>query len=134
MKSKAIVGARVLLGLVFLGFGVNYFLGLFPLPVMDGAAGRFFEGMVASRYILPLTFATYLATGAALVVGRFVPLALIVLAPIIVNIVAIHLVTEPSVGGLVPGVFVLVLEAFLAWSYGAAFRPLLRARYELETQ
>jgi len=122
------MGARVLLGLVFLGFGVNYFLDLFPLPAMEGAAGRFFEGMVASRYMLPLLFATYLVAGAALVIGRFVPLALVVLAPIIVNIVAIHVVTEPSVVGLVPGVFVLGLEVFLAWSYGAAFRPLLRAR------
>jgi uncharacterized membrane protein YphA (DoxX/SURF4 family) len=133
MRSKAIMGARILLGLVFLAFGVNYFLGLFPLPAMQGAAGRFFDGLVASRYLLPLLFATYVFAGAALVIGRFVPLALIVLAPIIVNVVAIHLVTEPSVTGLVPGLLCLALEVFLAWSYGAAFRPLLHARHELET-
>lgn len=128
MKARATAAARILLGLVFLGFGVNYFFGLLPLPVMEGAAGRFFDGLVASKYMLPLLFGTYVVTGAALVIGRFVPLALVVLAPIIVNVVAIHLVTEPSLAGLVPGVFVLVLEVFLARQYGSAFRPMLQAR------
>ena len=132
MKARATAAARILLGLVFLGFGVNYFVGLLPLPALEGAAARFFDGLVASKYVLPLLFGTYVVTGVALVMGRFVPLALAVLAPIIVNIVAIHLVTEPSLAGLLPGMFVLVLEVFLAWQYGSAFRPMLRARQALD--
>lgn len=132
MHSKATTAARIVLGLVFFGFGVNYFLRLFPLPPMEGAAGRFFDGLVASRYMLPLLFGTYLITGGALLLGRFVPLALVVLAPIVVNIVAVHLITEPSLAGLAPGVVVLALEVFLAWSHSATFGPILRARYEGE--
>jgi hypothetical protein len=57
---------------------------------------------------------------------RFVPLALTVLAPVIVNIVAVHLFLAPS--GFPLTILAVALELFLAWSYRAAFRSLLRAR------
>ena len=85
MKSKSTTAARVLLGIVFFGIGLNGFLHLFPLPSADDEAAVFINGLIASRYFFPLLFATYLVTGAALLIGRFVPLALTVLAPIIVN-------------------------------------------------
>ena len=66
-------------------------------------------------------------TGSALLTGRFVPLALTVLAPIIVNIVAMHLFLPSSGAELSLTALVIGLEVFLAWSYRAAFRPLLRA-------
>jgi hypothetical protein len=92
---------------------------------MRGAAAEFIGGLVASGYFFPLLLGTYLATGAALLAGRFVPLALIVLAPVMVNIMAIHLFVDPS--GLPLTIVVVALEVFLAWSYRATFRPLLRA-------
>jgi hypothetical protein len=64
--------------------------------------------------------------GGALLTGRFVPLALTVLAPVIVNIVAVHLFLDPS--GFPLTILVVVLELFLAWSYRAAFLSLLTAR------
>jgi len=78
-----------------------------------------------------LLFLTYLLTGSALLIGRFVPLALAVLAPVIVNIAVMHCFVpsgraEISLAGLVT-----VLEVFLAWCYRAAFRPLLRATDEI---
>jgi len=131
VKSKGTIAARVLLGLVFFGFGLNGLLQLFPLPPAEGAAAVFMNGLIASRYFFPLLFGTYVITGAALLLGLFVPLALIVLAPIIVNIIVMHLFlratrAEVSLSGLVTA-----LEIFLAWSYRAAFRPLLSARHEL---
>ena len=127
MRPKAVIAARVLLGLVFFTFGLNGFLHLFPLPAMEGAAATFVGGLLASRYFFPLLFATYIISGAAaLLSGRFVPLALIVLAPVMVNIVAIHLFLDPS--GLPVTAVVVALEVFLDWSYRAVFRPLLRAR------
>ena len=125
MRSKAVIVARVLLGLVFFVFGLNGFLHWFPLPTMKGAA-EFMGGLVASGYFFPLLFGTYTITGAALLTGRFVPLALTVLAPVIVNIVAVHLFLAPS--GFPLTILVVALELFLAWSYRAAFRSLLRAR------
>ena len=82
MRSKAVIVARVLLGLVFFVFGLNGFLHWLPLPTMKGAAAEFMGGLVASGYFFPLLFGTYTNTGAALLTGRFVPLALTVLAPV----------------------------------------------------
>jgi len=126
MKLKATTAARVLLGLVFFGFGLNGFLHFIPLPPAEGAAAVFIGGLVASRYFFPLLFGTYLATGAALLTGRFVPLALTMLAPVIVNIAVMHLFLPSSGAELVLAALVTVLEAVLAWNYRAAFRSLLR--------
>jgi hypothetical protein len=127
MRSKAVIVARVLLGLVFFVFGLNGFLHWFSLPTMNGAAAEFMGGLVASAYFFPLLFwDVYGHGGAALLTGRFVPLALTVLAPVIVNIVAVHLFLAPS--GFPLTILVVALEFFLAWSYRAAFRSLGRAR------
>jgi len=129
MNARATTAARILLGLVFFVFGVNGFLHLFPLPTMEGRAAQFIGGLAASGYFFPLLFATYTIAGTALLTRRFVPLALTVLAPIIVNIVAIHLFLAPS--GFQLTILVVGLEVFLGWSYRAAFRPVLRARDEV---
>ena len=127
MKSTGIVAARVLLGLVFLGFGLNGLLHLFPLPPAQGAAEVFIKGLIASQYFFPLLFVIYVLTGTSLLIGRFVPLALTVLAPVIVNVALMHLFVPSSRAEIALAALVTVLEIFLAWSYRAAFRPLLRA-------
>ena len=129
ITSKATIVARILLGLLFFVFGMNGFLHFFPQPEMEGRAGEFIGALVASGYVFPLLFATYAMAGAALLSGYFVPLALTLLAPAIVNIVAVHLFLAPS--GLPVALFVSALEVFLAWSYRGAFSPLLRAHYEV---
>jgi len=130
MKSIVTVAARVLLGLVFFGFGLNGLLHLFPLPPAQGAAAVFIDGLIASRYFFPLLFVIYVLTGVALVIGRFVPLALTVLAPVIVNVAVMHLFVPSSVPEIGLAALVTVLEIYIAWCYRAAFRPLLRARDE----
>lgn len=127
MKSPRTVAARVLLGLVFLGFGLNGLLHLFPLPPAQGAAEVFIKGLIATRYFFPMLFAIYVLAGTALLIGRFVPLALTVLAPVIVNVAAMHLFVPSSSAELGLATLVTILEIFLAWSYRTAFRPLLRA-------
>jgi len=126
LLSKATITARVLLGLVFFGFGANGLLHVLPLPPAQGAAAVFIGGLIASRHFFPLLFVTYLLTGAALLIGRFVPLSLTVLAPIIVNIAVMHLFVPSSGSEMCLATLVTVLEIFLGWSYRAAFRPLLR--------
>ena len=130
MKSTGTVAARALLGLVFFGFGLNGLLHLFPLPPAQGAAAVFINGLIVSRYFFPLLFVIYVLTGTALLIGRFVPLALTVLAPVIVNIAVMHLFVPSSSAELGLAALVTVLEIFLAWSYRAAFQPLFRARDE----
>jgi len=130
MRSSVTIAARVLLGAVFVGFGLNGLLNLFPLPPADGAAAVFIAGLIASRYFFPMLFVTYLGTGIALLTGRFVPLALTVLAPAIVNIAVMHLFVPSSGTEFGLAALVTVLEVFLAWCYRAAFRPMLRARHK----
>jgi len=115
--------ARVLLGLVFFVFGLNFFFHFIPQPPSPPAAGAFAGAMFATGYIFHLLKVLEVASGLALLSGRFVPLALAVLAPIIVNILFFHAFLAPS--GLLIPLVLLVLELFLAWCYRDAFRPML---------
>ena len=118
--------ARVLLGLPFVLFGLNYFVPFLPAPPPPPeSAMPFLGGLMASGYIMPLIKTIEIAAGLALLSNRFVPLALTLLAPIIVNIVAFHFLLAPSYG--LP-TFILALELYLAFSYRGAFLPMLRAR------
>ena len=118
-------GARILLGFIFFASGLNGFFQFVAPPAMPGKAATFMEGLVASGYVFPVLFATYIIAGGALLANRFVPLALVLLAPAIVNIFAVHVFLEPH--GLPVGIVVVALEIFLAWRYREAYRPLFRA-------
>jgi uncharacterized membrane protein YphA (DoxX/SURF4 family) len=120
--------ARVLLGLVFFVFGLNGFLHFIPepkTPMADGVVA-FLGGLTASGYLLPLLATVETLGGALLLTNRFVPLALALLAPVVVNIVLFHLVLESS--GTVVALVVLALELGLAWSYRGVYRPMLASR------
>ncbi len=118
--------ARVLLGAVFFIFGLNGFLHFLPQPPMTGLPLQFVGGLAASGYFFPLLKSIEVASGLLLLSGRFVPLALAVLAPIVVNIFAFHAFLAPS--GIPVAIFVLLLEVFLAWSYRDAYASMLKAR------
>lgn len=130
MKAKLVVAARILLGLVFFVFGLNGFLHFIPQPPMSGPPADFIGALIATGYLFPLLKATEVIAGAALLAGRYVPLALALLAPVVVNIVFFHLVLAPS--GLAVPIVVLLLEIFLAWTYRAAYRPMLAANVKPE--
>lgn len=117
--------ARILMGLMFFVFGLNGFLHFIPQPkdAMPEGVLALFTGFTKSGYMMPLIFGTQTLVGGLLLVNRFVPLALALIAPVIVNIIAFHLFLMPATIG--PGVVVLVLELYLAWSYRGAFRPML---------
>ena len=129
MNFKAAAVARILLGLVFFVFGLNGFLHFYQAP-MSPSAVAFFGGLAASGYLVPVLFGTQLVAGLALLAGRFVPLALAVLAPILVNIIGFHIFLAPPSALGVP-ILVLGLEIFLVWYYREAFRPMFRARVEM---
>jgi hypothetical protein len=115
---------------MFVVFGLNFFLHFLPAPpAMPEKAVPFLGGLAASGYIFPIIKSIEVAAGIALLANRFVPLALTLLAPIIVNIVAFHFLLAPSYG--LPSV-ILALELYLAWSYRSAFAPMLRARVATE--
>ena len=94
MKIASLI-ARLLLGLIFLTFGLNGFLHFIPTPPPSGVAGQFFAALVASPYWMVI-FATQVIGGVLLLVGRFVPLALVILGPVIVNIISFHAFMAPA--------------------------------------
>jgi uncharacterized membrane protein YphA (DoxX/SURF4 family) len=129
MKSVsrfAPTASRVLLGLIFFVFGLNGFLQFIPQPPMPEKAGAFMGGLAAAGYMFPLIKGVEVIGGALLLSNRFVPLALALIAPNVVNIVLFHAVLAP--GGLPIALMVLALQLFTAWSYRDAFAPMLHAR------
>jgi uncharacterized membrane protein YphA (DoxX/SURF4 family) len=121
--------ARILMGLVFLVFGLNGFLHFMPEPkTMPESVAGFVGALMKTRYMLPLISGTQVLVAVLLLLNRFVPLALALIAPVIVNIIAFHIYLAPSTIG--PGVVVLLLELYLAWAYRKSFRPMLGFRTE----
>jgi hypothetical protein len=117
--------ARYVQGAIFLVFGLNGFLHFLPTPPMPEPASRFGMALFETGYMFPLIKATEVIVGLLLIGNRFVPLALTVIAPIIVNIVAFHLFLAPA--GLAIPLLLVITELYLAWSYRSAFAPLLRS-------
>jgi uncharacterized membrane protein YphA (DoxX/SURF4 family) len=120
--------ARVLLGLVFFVCGLDGFLHFIPQPTEppSEAALAFAIGLVKSGYMFPLIKGTEVVVGALLLANRFVPLALVLIAPVIVNIFAFHAFLAPS-GVVLAGVLV-ALELYLAWVHRSVYRPLFAIR------
>jgi len=124
----AILIARILLGLMFFVFGLNGLHSFMPMPPMSGDAGTFAGLLVAHQY---MTFVALLQTiaGLLLLIGRYVPLALVLLGPILVNILLFHFLIAG--GGSGPGLLGTVLEIFLIWAYRFSFRGLFDAKPEV---
>ena len=115
---------RVLLGLLFLFASITYFFGLITPPPMTGAIKTFNDGLDASVYLMPLVKSVELLCGILFVTGRFVPLATVLIAPIIVNIVCVHAFMAPE--GLPIALFAAFAAAFTAWQHRESYRPLLQ--------
>lgn len=124
MQRVSVIAARVLLGLLFFVFGLNGFLHFLPMPPAPPRAGEFLGALAAAGYMFPLIKGTEVIAGAMLLSGKLVPLALVLLAPIIVNIVAYHLFLAPGGWGMLATI--VGLEVFLAWMYRDSFASVLR--------
>jgi len=120
------IAARVLLGFLFFASGLANFLNLVPQGPLPEGAAAFAGALMKTGYMMPLIFATQLIVGTLLLANRFVPLALALLAPFIVNSVAFHAFLERS--GLPIALVVLGLEIYLAWTYRKAYRGMLAAK------
>jgi hypothetical protein len=129
ISKKVPTAARILLGLVFTVFGLNGFLNFIPQPPPPaGPALSFLMGLMGTGYFFPFLKGTEVIMGVLLLANRFVPLALTILAPIVLNIVAFHTFLAPA--GVPVAVVVLALEAYLAWAYRGTFAAVLHARNE----
>jgi uncharacterized membrane protein YphA (DoxX/SURF4 family) len=130
-QSTVALGARLLLGLIFVAHGLNGFLKLVPQAptYVPDRALAFVAALVIAGYVFPLVNAVEIVAGALLLSNRYVPLALAALAPIIVNIAAFYgvLAALPPAGSVLAAVM-LGLEIYLAWTNREAFAPMLAPR------
>src|ERR1700681_3274264 len=110
MKIASLV-ARILLGLIFLVFGLNGFLQFIHLPPPTGIAGQFFGALFGSHFYVVI-FGVQTIGGLLLLVNRFVPLALVLLGPVIVNIFFFHALMAPA--GLPLAILVIIVSSILA--------------------
>ncbi|MEY2574195.1 MAG: putative oxidoreductase [Verrucomicrobiota bacterium] len=124
MKIISVI-ARFLLGFIFLVFGLNGFLHFIQAAMPTGLAGQFVGALAASNYLV-VVFLFQLIAAILLLANRYVPLALTLLAPIIVNILLFHVLMAPAGLGLAAVVTVLWIVAFL--SVRSAFTGLLQPR------
>lgn len=123
MPNIAITSSRILLGLIFLTFGLNGFYTFIPVPEFH----PFMEILVSSGYIYIIKLVEITA-GLLLLSNRLVPLALALLAAVIFNIAAYHLLLDPRNWMVVP--VLVVLFAILAFGYRSYFTPLFSYRSE----
>ncbi|HZQ41629.1 MAG TPA: DoxX family protein [Acidobacteriaceae bacterium] len=125
-----ILGARILEGLVFLIFGLNGLLHFYNPPPPTGDALTWF-GVMVTHHWMNFVAVIQLVGALLLLVGRFVPLALTLLAPVIVNILLYHALLWPH--GYALAILVLVLELFLLAVYWRSFAPVLHPNPEAKT-
>ena len=124
MKNKAQTIVRILLGALFVFGGVAFFFT--TPPPLTGDMALFFQGLQASKYFFLLLKITEILCGLALLTGFYVPLALVVLAPIVVNILMVHIFLDTN--GLPVALAVLVAFQYLAFlspSYSPVLKKLL---------
>jgi uncharacterized membrane protein YphA (DoxX/SURF4 family) len=118
----ATVLVRSLMGLLFLFASITYFFKLITPPPMVGPMKVFSDGMEASIYLMPTVKVVELLCGLAFLSGRFVALATILIAPIIVNIVLLHAFLDHT--GLPIALFLVGANAFVAYAHRERYKPL----------
>jgi len=123
MKTATII-SRVLLGLIFVTFGLNMFLNFIPMPPPpEGPARQFMTALFMSHYLY-VVGVLQVVGGLILLSGRWMPLGLTLLGPVIVNIVCFHVLMAPA--GLPMAIVVSLLALFLLWRYREHFAGLVK--------
>lgn len=125
--KKVEVGVRLVFGLMWVIFGLNFFFQFLPAnPPPSEKAGALLGAMFQAGYFFPFVKITEIVVGLALLTNLFVPLALIIIAPITLNIFLLHAILDP--GGLAIGAVLLVLNVFLGIRYLESYKPILKPK------
>jgi uncharacterized membrane protein YphA (DoxX/SURF4 family) len=126
IKSVTVVAARIVLGLVYFIFGLNFFLNFIPTPPQTGGLSEIFlTGLFQSGYFFPFLKGIEVLLGAALLTGVFVPLVLVILMPISLNILLFHVfLTDNALMSIV----IIALQLYLAWAYRDYYKPLFERK------
>jgi putative oxidoreductase len=121
----AVLVARILLGLMFVIFGLNGFLNFLHMPMPTGLAGQYMGALFTSHYLV-FVFLVQLVGGLLLLAGQFVPLALVLVGPVIVNILLFHITMAPA--GLPPALLATILWLVIFFGHREAFAGIFARR------
>jgi putative oxidoreductase len=124
----AVLIARILLGLIFLFFGLNGFLNFLHAPMPPGPAGQYLA-LLGPTFYMKFVCLVQLIGGVLLLSGQFIPLALILLGPVIVNIILFHISLQPA--GLPPGLLTVVLWFIVFFGVRRAFAGVFAQKVEI---
>jgi len=113
---------RIVLALILIVFGANKFIHFMPAPEFPEAAGNFWIALDNTGYMIPIIGAIEIIVGLLLILNKWVGFALIILAPIAVNMMLFHINLAPAAIG--PAALVTILNAILIYAYWDKFKAL----------
>lgn len=122
MKTKLVTGSRIIFGLGFFIFGLNGFLQFMPTPAPSPEAGELMGAFAKTGYFFPMIKSIELITGLLLLLNFFTPLAIVLIAPILVGITTIHLFLNPAELPLM--IFLHGLHGVLIYGYWNYFKSI----------
>ncbi|MEZ4857404.1 MAG: DoxX protein [Flavobacteriaceae bacterium] len=117
---------RFILAVILLFFGLNKFIdfSFMPLPQLPEAASNFMSSLSASGYVLPLVGILEIFVGVLLFLRKWVPFALILLAPISLNILLFHLFLD--LPEILPAILIVSINIILIYKYWKSYKPLFQ--------
>ncbi|MDA9368255.1 DoxX protein [Flavobacteriaceae bacterium] len=124
MNSTFTTILRMLLGVSLLIFGMNKFIAFIPIFDMAPAAANFMESLNSTGYVLYVVASLELLIGGLLLFKKWVPFALILLAPIVVNILLFHLFLDVS--GMLVAVLMVAITGVLIYKYWKSYSSLFQ--------
>ena len=114
--------ARIVLGLLLLIFGANKFLHFIPMDAPTGSAGEFMNSLGATGYIFPVVGILEVMIGAMLLLKKWVAFALILLAPISINILLFHMFLD--IPGISVALLIVIINSILIYKHWQQYKPL----------
>ena len=125
MRNKVVYTiARVLLGLILVVFGLNYFLQFIPMGEMPENIAAVMAGFTTAGYLLPTVKVIEIVVGLMMLTNKYVKLGAILLAPLSVNFLLFHIVLAPATGML--AYVVVLINVYLGWYHFDSYRPLFK--------
>jgi putative oxidoreductase len=124
--------ARIILGLIFFVFGLNFFLHFIPNNTQpEGKAAAFLGGLFQSGYIFPLIKVIETICGVLLLANRYIALVLVILMPISINILLFHSVLQTGGMPITISLLIIISQLYLAWAYRDYYKQLFIAKPSL---
>jgi putative oxidoreductase len=125
MTNKKVLIARVILGVPLIVFGLNGFFNFLPMPALPMAATSFMLALGKTGYFFPFLKLTEIICGAMILGGCYLPLGLVILAPVLLNIILFHIFLAPGLDSMILPIILVAAELYLANAYKESFSGIL---------